>query len=164
MIDVELYLKALKLDKLENGAQELILGEIIGCFSDCKTIWLPYGGRLLSNTLKELKFVVIDRPFLHRDEEFDALYFGTPTILDDKMLFIGQFNGNWNKEIERRVVRSLCERAITHKAHCIVCGLGEGDISAQERIFDIKSSTDLIPKVVAIKSFVGFTDIVIEAR
>ncbi len=164
MINNELYLKAINCDKIEDGAQELILGEIVGCLHDCKTIWLPYSGTALRNTLNRLGYLTICRSNLYHDECIDALYFGTPTIVDNMLLFPRQFAGKWTKNIERRVVKSLCNRAIRHGCYCIVCGLGEGDITADERISDIQMSSRLTPNVVSIKKFIGFNDIVIEAR
>jgi hypothetical protein len=161
MIDVELYLKALGLEKKEDGAQELILAEIIGCLDGCKTIWLPYGGKTLCETLKKLDFEVIDGHTINN--KIDAMYFGTPTIVDNKMLFTGQFKGKWTKDIERKVTKNLCSRAIKHDCECIVSGLGEGDISLIERLNDIESSSGLTAKVAALKKFNGFIDIVIKA-
>ena len=164
IIDSELYLRSLGLGKMEDGAQELILSEIVGCLNDCKTIWLPYGGLALSNVLNHLGYITICRPYLHDDEVIDALYFGTPTIVNDTLLFPGQFNGGWTKEIERTVAKLLCNRAIRHGCHCIVSGLGSGDITTNERMQDIRASSGLIPHVVAVKHFIGFDDTVIEAR
>lgn len=164
MINSELYLRAVGLGKMEDGAQELILGEIVGCFHDCKTIWLPYYGIALRDTLNRLGYITICRNYLRIDEQIDAVYFGTPTIVNDELLFSGQFNGKWTKNIERLVTKLLCFRATSHGCRCIVCGLGSGDIATDERLHDIRSSCNLIPKVVAIKEFDGFSDTVIEAR
>lgn len=164
MIDVELYLKALDIEKTEEGAQELIFAEIIGCLKDCNIIWLPYGGKKLNETLKKLGYTTIYKSILNKEEKIDALYFGTPTIVSNSILFEGQFNGNWTKAIERKVSRLLCKRAIKHGCKCIVSGLGEGDISINERLSDIEKESKLSTKIVSFKQFDNFIDIVIEAR
>jgi len=151
MIDPELYLKSAGLSRPHAGGQELILHEVLALLAPYHTIWLPFpdGCVTLSEKLTE-------QGHASADVVFDALYFGTPTIVDGRPLFPSTAHGILDKETERAVVRSLVEQAEFVGARRIVSGLGSGDISVGERIEDMGGGT-----VVVEKKFDVFTDWVI---
>lgn len=145
----------------KDGGQELILAEIIGALTGCKAVWLPfYSSGSLQEALVAQHFKVVSNRTRHmyRDPwptQCDAIYFGTPTIVDGKALFPDR--ESWTKDKERKIVRDLCDQAKVAKAR-VVCGLGLGDIFIEERVSDIGGG-----KVIAYKDFGLFQDWVIRA-
>lgn len=84
-----------------------------------------------------------------------ALYFGTPTIVDNKALFPEDGMGHpWTKEAERQCVRRMVNEAETNGYRRIISGLGSGDISPEERLEDMGPGA----RIVCVKYFDDFTD------
>jgi len=125
-------------------------------------IWFPF---VASDTLPQLLLLMGhelaglgEGANWEDDTGVDALYIGTPTIVDGGILFPETVpalpkGAMWTKRLERRLVQSFVEKAIERGAKRIVTGLGEGDISAEERIEDMGGGG-----VVCMKRFRGFTD------
>lgn len=153
----------------EEGGQELLLAEIISIFLEnkIKIVWLPFNPhRMLKAELEKWHIKVLDdecRTIYFPDCAFDAVYFGTPTIVNNKPLFPnGLYPADkWNKNNERwyaRRIRNTAER--TPQCKLIVSGLGSGDISVEERQIDMGSDA----KVVCYKDFDTFQDWIIARR
>lgn len=156
MISVEGYLKATDTFKdNRRGGQELLLGEIVGAFvsKGCKRVWLPYPTPSLSVALCKCGISQT-----HHKDEYDGVYFGTPTIVDNKPLFTESTlePDRWTKDYERKFVRNICNE-FSHSCKIVVSGLGSGDISVEERIEDMGEGA----KVIAFKMFEDFSDWVI---
>jgi hypothetical protein len=83
----------------------------------------------------------------------DAIYFGTPTIVNNQPLFSDNVSDAWTKETERFFVRDLCKRVEAQRFKLIVSGLGSGDISPGERLEDMGGG-----KIVCYKDFGHFQD------
>lgn len=152
MISPVRYLDAIKVTAHGQGGQELILPEILGLLVAQEIVWLPFPEQCVTLTLR------LGVRWRTSYEEASALYFGTPTIVDDKPLFQMPHGGKgdqieWNKEAERKVVRSLCYVAESAGLRCIISGLGSGDISVEERLEDMGGG-----EVVTMKKFDGFMD------
>jgi len=91
------------------------------------------------------------------DESFDAIYWGTPTIVDDKPLFPDSLEPgvghSWDKIRERATSTQLAKLAVEQKAKRIITGLGSGDISWKERLMDMGGG-----RIVSWKDFGDFED------
>jgi len=148
---------------LERGGQQLILAEVLALLYPFKRVWIPFpaGCRELLNHLHAGPWSTIlsGLPEGQRPPKCDAFYFGTPTIVMNTPLFPETADRIINKILERRQVTYLCsdemlERTGTRR---IVCGLGSGDISVEERLSDVGEGA----RVVVMKEFNDFTDWVI---
>ena len=155
---------------LDRGGQQLILAEVLALLYPFKRVWIPFpiGCRELLNHLHTGPWSTIHSGFTDwqsssaatpRPPECDAFYFGTPTIVKDTPLFPETADKIINKKLEREVVTYLCSDDILERtgARRIVCGLGSGDISVEERLADVGKGA----KVVVMKEFNDFTDWVI---
>jgi len=154
-----LYHKVMKIKEPKiPGGQELIYGEIIGSLQGIKRIFLPFPNDFLIGKLESVGIKVVGY-----DGQPQAVYFGTPTIVNDRNLFFagGQI---WNKKQERKVVRAICKHAKDIGVKKIVCGLGSGDISVSERQADVKAGCGKVPKVICMKDFGEFKDWVMEVN
>jgi hypothetical protein len=159
MIDNNFYLKIMGIKKPKIlGGQELIYAEIIGCLKGCKKIYLPFPNNFL---IKKLIKVEI-KPVIKLDKECDSIYFGTPTIVNNKNLFPNK--EIWTKQKERTAVQNFCKLAKNYKLKKIVCGLGSGDISINERKYDIYKGCGKKAELVCMKLFNGFIDYVFEVE
>ena len=143
------------------AGQSLILPEILALLHEGESVWLPFFDAFTAAVLDDLGHKVYGMEGL--PDEATALYFGTPTIVDDKPLFpalvsiseqaaIGTV-GKWDKQTERNVVRALIQDAEHFEYRIIISGLGTGDISVSERLHDMGGG-----KVVAYKDFGPFED------
>lgn len=136
------------------GGQELILGEIVGALAGYKRIFVPFPTDRLVDALKAQGHRVLTDPW-DAMPDADALYFGTPTIVNGRPLF-PQKEGPlfWSVEHERAIVRTLCSAAAARGYKRIVSGLGTGDISLDDRTADMGGVAD----IVAFKDFGAFQD------
>jgi len=146
MINPKRYLAALEITPHGRGGQELIFGEIAGLLRKDETLWLPY---------PSLCMYLADRTvWASTPNDCQVVYFGTPTIVNNKPLFPDTiFYGSLTKERERETVRTIVESAIARGMRLIISGLGSGDISVEERLEDMGGG-----EIVAMKKFDGFTD------
>lgn len=161
MLDDKRYAELLGEKREEtDGGQELILPEILTLLTGHRIVWLPYQhDKFLGDVLRDAGHAVVGP---HCPPMLDALYFGTPTIVDGKPLFpasVPDDGGKWDKEWERSVVSFMCKKAKLKGARVIVSGLGSGDITVPERCRDIDGGL-----VVVTKYFERFTDHVIAWR
>jgi len=151
-----------------------ILPEIVGAFDGCSSVWLPFVESWM--LARALNRIIRFNDFLPEQMETtsvpaDGLYFGTPTIVNDLPLFdqpgfvAGLRISEWNKDYERYVVKHLAYYARKHGIKVVVCGLGSGDISVEERIEDMGFGVNgESAEVIAWKKFQGFQDWVIALR
>lgn len=157
------YIQALLLPRpgqdVPFGGQELILGEIMAALWPCESIWLPFPEHCdtLLDCLNLAGFDVhAGREISAKHSEIAAVYFGTPTIVNDEVLFpLG--DEEWTKEKERETVCAICAQCEAAGFMRIVSGLGSGDISVEERLEDMGGGS-----VVAVKHFDDFTDWVLQ--
>jgi len=162
-IDNELYMKLSGVRPKEAGGQELILYEILAAIPEGSKVFLPfYSNGLLAKYLVAHNYKVITDETKNTYDLLEypqgcVVYFGTPTIVDNTNLF-PDFE-SWNKSKEREVVRRITEKAIIAEATKIICGLGSGDISVEERMRDIGGGS-----LITYKKFNTFEDWVIERR
>lgn len=152
MISPLRYLDAIRVTAHGQGGQELILPEILGLLESQEIVWLPFPEQCVTLTLR------LGVRWRASYEDCSVLYFGTPTIVNDKPLFNIPAGGKsaqvtWTKSAERSVVRSLCYLAEQAGFRLIISGLGSGDISVEERLEDMEGG-----EVVTMKKFDGFTD------
>jgi len=143
----------------ETGGQALILADIMACLGNCRTIHIPFPCPLL-----EAECAGSGMELVATFEEADAVYWGTPTVVDDKALFPDCLEDpgeadKWTKERERTVSKYLTAKAEAGNVIKIVTGLGTGDISVNERIEDMGGG-----RVVSHKHFDDFEDWVIMRR
>jgi len=158
----ELYYEGLGYDAgsvKDLGGQELILADILACLSDCRSIHIPYNCPSL-----EEQCAVHGIRIVTSAEGFDAVYWGTPTIVDDKVLFPKclpdpEYASRWNLAVERAHSKALTQLAEKRNAKVIVTGLGTGDVSVADRIIDMGGGS-----VVSYKNFGEFEDWVIMRR
>jgi len=141
------------------GGQELILFEILALLYPYQGINLPCDkvSTLHGYLLEQGKKIVFD---YFESTQPQALYMGTPTIVEDRPLFPYPDAERWTKEFEREFVRSQISRADEVGYGLVVTGLGSGDISVEERIEDMGAGTVVVCK----KEFQGFTDWVLARR
>lgn len=150
----------------ETGGQELILADIMACLHDCDSIWLPFDCPSLAaeceNQGIETKHGQPTRLYGagcgEYRAEFDAIYWGTPTIVNNEALFVhslpsGDNAQRWTKSWERATSRELRRFAEECGAKRIITGLGTGDISVVERLVDMGGG-----HVVSYKNFGEFED------
>lgn len=138
------------------GGQELIYAEITGALAGSRRVWLPFATSVVLLQALRQNDMLIDRTGLLMEwpDGCDAIYFGTPTIVGDSNLFPAL--GTWTKAQERETVRHLSAMAATRRAR-IVCGLGSGDVTLEERLEDVGAGA----AVVCFKDFGEFQDWVI---
>lgn len=167
-MNVAAYMRTYDLPAHESevGGQALILGEVVASLHPAKTVWVPFRSQcgLLIAKLTELGIeVYADEMSPYPAAEMwavpdtDAVYFGTPTIVDDQPLFESR-TGTWTKTSERATVTAIMARCHQAGIRRVVCGLGTGDINIGERLEDIGGNRG---SVVCTKKFEGFTDYVL---
>jgi len=163
-LDAKGYINSCPFQKGEYpGGQELILSEIIATLDGLLNIWLPFPEycAVLSSQLTQRGFTVSEISYLpnfYAPSSLDAIYFGTPTIVNNSSLFSEKLLlDKWNIRSERMIVRKLVQVAIERGCKKIICGLGSGDISPKQRIQDIGGG-----KIICFKDFGDFQDWVIE--
>jgi len=105
---------------------------------------VQFGGAVCGDTLAQIG---------HPIAPIDAVYFGVPTVVGGKALFGAP---GWDRMRARTAAAAVTQRAQAAGARLIVSGLGEGDISVEDRIADMGGG-----EVVAMKRFNDFTDWVI---
>ncbi len=156
-MDSQLYVEALDLESSwhpESGGQLLILADILACLKDCEVIAFPYPCPELEQWLEGIGKTVqrgISNPA-------DAIYWGTPTVVDNKALFpdclvASDSAEKWTKDFERFSSRNWTKYAEMYGLSVIVTGMGTGDISVKERLQDMGGG-----HVVSHKIFDGFED------
>jgi hypothetical protein len=144
----ELWLKAAQTIQTDDSPA-LLLPEIAALLYG-KTVWLPYKESWQINGVRWIG----DGAAIHSPAVgIDAVYFGVPTIVDNKALF-GQ--PDYTVERARLEARLVTQKAIECGAKLIVSGLGSGDISVDDRIADMGTGM-----VVAYKKFDTFEDWII---
>jgi hypothetical protein len=163
MIDPTIFRQSSGLLLPREGGQELILHEICGAFLGIERIWLPFPTLTLQYHLDRLGHdLLLGYDFLQKATRMDGVYFGTPTIVDDRALFpLPQAERNWEnemgalwcKQMERDTVRAICKHALKMGARRIVSGLGSGDISVAERLKDMGGG-----EIITYKKFDAFED------
>ena len=147
---------------LNRGGQHLILYEVMALLAPFDRIWLPFpvSCKALRAALGMFGTHVsegwqLDMPL----PQCGAMYFGTPTIVDGQPLFVEDAGVIHTKDIERHTVRQLCSDYVVEASGLqrIVCGLGLGDITVDERLDDVGKGAE----VVTMKKFDEFTDWII---
>lgn len=138
------------------GGQELILADIMACLDDCNSIYVPYNCPSLEEQCAQQGIVLVAE-----DENFDAIYWGTPTIVQDKVLFPECLHdpseaSGWNVAVERYSSVTLTRLAEKRLAKRIITGLGSGDITPHMRLHDMGGG-----RIVSYKHFGHFEDWVI---
>lgn len=159
MLNVKAYNDYMGYKPTLMGGQELLLPEIVALLPDHEVIWIPFAKacKTLIAELAERGHIICTTPWSAIPQQHcDAVYFGTPTIVDNKALFPESAPipaSRWNKALERIVVRDLVFIAQDIGCQRIISGLGSGDISVEERLEDMGGGT-----VVTMKRFEDFTD------
>lgn len=135
------------------GGQELIYAEIAAALLGSTRIWFPFAtSPKLLMALPEIKAVAVRTELvLGWPRGADAVYFGTPTIVDGRPLF--PVAGKWDKARERESASVICRLAELNSAR-VVCGLGSGDVSLEERLEDMGEGA----RVICYKDFGEFQD------
>ena len=163
-MDPMLYVESLCLENMwipDSGDQCLIMPDIAACLKDCEIICLPYPCPALAEHLmdegKEIRSGEISIGA-------DAVYWGTPTVVNDIALFDkclrpGEEPAIWTKHYERTTSKAWAEAAQAFGLKVIVTGLGTGDISCAERLQDMGGG-----HVVSHKMFDEFEDWVLMRR
>ncbi len=148
------------------GGQELLLPEIMSILYAEKitSIWLPFSCPALAHACEQSHARIETHKNPLRPEKVDALYLGTPTIVDDKVLFPETTYLNWHASDERETVRARCIAAKKAGARLIITGLGSGDIKVRERRCDMSVAGFDYPRVVLKKKFSDFTDWLIVSK
>lgn len=170
-MDVFLYSSIASIPAMyrDTGGQALIVNEIIAALSGCSYIWLPFrSDGMLEQRLTLAGFQThctedFDKEgsFVPLPEGIDGVYFGTPTIVKDKVLFRRVRDADWwTKERERMTARAIAWRAEQMRFKRIISGLGSGDISVPERLADMGPRSD----VICFKRFADFDDYVLARR
>lgn len=164
MLDPEQYKRftgVASRDALQGG-QELILPEIVSLLGEINFVYLPFPSNgLLGRTVWSLgKQLYVAHDCHQQPPKIEigraAIYFGTPTIVNDVPLFPLEPSAQkavWTKDQERAYVTWLCEAARGCGFARIISGLGSGDISPEERASDMGGA-----KVVCMKDFGLFQD------
>lgn len=156
-MDSQIYIETLNLEntwEADSGDQCLILADVMACFKYCQVIALPYPCPRLAMEIEDT-----GRTVLHEHlQGADAVYWGTPTVVDNKALFpkslrAGEIPENWTVEHERLMSKHWTSLAEEYKLKVIVTGLGTGDISALQRLEDMGGG-----QVVSYKVFGDFSD------
>ena len=142
------------------GGQELIMAEVVAALYPCLSVEIPFG-EACGSLIDELQSRNISA-FVRAAGEFtgsmEAVYFGTPTIVDGEPLFQHSGTAGWDVQRERAWVRLCVAQCIASgNVQTIVCGLGSGDITPAQRIEDLGGG-----RVVAYKHFGEFEDWVIK--
>lgn len=143
----------------QRGGQELIMPEIISLLlhHETKSLWLPYSLGLLAREARSHGIAVNESR--KNPAAFDALYFGTPTILYGRKLFDESAEGEWNVQTEYAEARSLCMIADAMRScTLIVSGLGTGDVSSHDRRRAMRLEGWSAPRLVCWKDFGEFED------
>lgn len=153
-----LYYIALGVDPataVNKGGQELILADIMACLEGCSSIYIPYNCPALEEACLKRGIRLCNG-----DEYWETIYWGTPTIVNDKVLFpecLLDPQGNWSKRTEREASQRLTKLAeFNRECKRIITGLGSGDISLDERTEDMGGG-----HVVSFKDFGEFQDWII---
>ncbi len=169
MLDPQ-YIKRASLDwfKLpdpgKQGGQELLLIELMSVLVShgIQQIWLPFDCPSLEKACKDSGIEKFDPgTYVTEFDHRGAVYFGTPTIVDNKKLFDESAEGRWDKRRERLAAQGICRTAAMMQARLILSGLGSGDISVEERIEDMRVAGGEEPKVIMMKDFGEFKDWII---
>jgi hypothetical protein len=161
-LDPAAYLFLLHQQVQTKGDQSLLMPEIMCLLlsNRIKKLWLPYSLGRLAPTARAFGIEVFEQREVP-PPSFDALYFGTPTIVKGKKLFENSAEGDWDMKREQSEVRALCALAYCAKARLIISGLGSGDIPVSQRCRDMQLPGWRWPQVVVEKNFDNFQDWVI---
>lgn len=146
------------------GGPDLLLPEIMGLLEGYFPVWVPFReSRIIAQavwpdtansihvTFGDFKKLVLP--------EIKSVYFGTPTIVNDEPLFPPEdpcpTAEAWCKDTERFTVREIVA-FVEEWTECkrIVSGLGSGDITMAERVFDMGENTVMA----AMKHYTDFTN------
>lgn len=138
----------------------LLQDEIAASFIGCSKVHLPFASSAC--LIDILRRIGIDAPNAAGPDDAppkgcDGCYFGTPTIIDGCSLFAEDLQWSLVEERSWVQMRSTMLRSLGYRR--IVCGLGSGDISVDDRIDDLRDFGRC--EVVAYKNFRGFEDWVI---
>ena len=165
----KLFLKVSNVEQSNECGQELILFEILTVLIEGskKGVWLPFGRNthlaFFLNTHKVHANISFSKT---PPKDCDTIYLGTPTIVNDSILFpdsikdVKKCDIEWNKANEREFVKNICTKCEKEKYRTIVTGLGQGDISIEERMEDMGANTE----IVCFKQFDGFYDFVLKRK
>lgn len=150
-MNLKSYMKASGVRETMRGGQHLIYAEIVASLAGCGSVWLPWK---VSDDLRlplDQASHTVYRSWVVGDPaaETEAVYFGTPTVVDGAALFPEQ--GQWDAALDREWVSQLAKIF----GGRIVCGLGSGDVSVGERCEDMGG------RIVCYKNFEDFEDWVI---
>lgn len=131
------------------GGPELLIPELVGLLGPMDKVVMPFKASyalriaLLCTWPKKIIYLAL-RDFLSdncsgilpKAEGKTALYFGTPTIVNNKPLFPDDLvePKYWNRKTEHDAVKQLCIEAAVQGYKLIVSGLGSGDISPSKRM------------------------------
>ena len=157
------------------GGQELLMGEIVGALpwhleAELRrplTVWLPFYCPTLADVLRRMRATVLmvaDAEYpdtrYHLVPQFcDAVYFGTPTLVDGVPLFPSTVSESeaWSVSREREVVRQILFDARRAGAVLALAGWGSGDVSLAARTADLQVAG--IARLLCMKRFLGFMDV-----
>jgi len=159
MMHVNLYLRGSRMNPpFVPGGQELIINEILACLDGCESVFVPFYNEFLVDRLRANDYEVrtCNQHHTYQVPEADAIYFGTPTIVNNKNLFPDL--EEWTYKKERTVVRNLTYLARAFSYKKLICGLGSGDITLSDRLSDINGQ---LSDVACYKRFKDFEDWVI---
>lgn len=150
------------------GGCELLIPEIVSyLFGNVKKVYLPFKQTLTLPHVLEQWGIACN---VGNDDErepdkcytnlpptimdgCEAIYFGTPTIVNDRPLFDGEVRHEWNKQKERDFVKRLCQMCKESGMKYILSGLGTGDITSGERCSDMGGA-----RLLTFKAFEDFDD------
>lgn len=143
------------------GFQDLIAPAIVASLEGCTRVYFPFPTSyhlldlLAPVGIKYTCANIIVPVVAEFPPDCDALYFGTPTLVDGKLIFPEGW-GQWSVAKEQRVVERLCLRAGAHGMKRIVSGLGSGDVSPAARMEAMGKGTIQVAHL----TFDGFDDYV----
>jgi len=141
----DFYLGALGIGAVDPDGPHLLLPELSALLLGLR-VWIPFRA---SRQLADARWIGCGIAVVTRDQlegpgcAIDAVYFGVPTIVDDRAFFGAP---GWNVRRARNAARIITENAIRAGAKLIVSGLGSGDIAPDQRIEDMGGGDIIVHK------------------